>query len=449
MNNKFIKRKRDIRERRKTRVRPIHSTSNSFTHSSTEVTKHDSNSERSSSVHRFQSAKKKPSQFFFSPQTNSQKKQITTMASPKGKTTNKTTSSLLAAAPANDDAKKASLPSPKESNLFLNPASDVDRSWSSDEDSALQKAVVAFLEKKKAKEAAPPNGTTGTCTGVRRNRRAAPVNWTYIASLFPKRGGAECKVQFESLTGVKTVVAQWSKAEDKKVLQLIKIYGASFFCTVRPLRVILRATTRPSVVYAVYRFAFFLTRMARTFLSLSLSLSLSISLSHVTQTTFVSGPRQWSEFARQLPGRTGKQCRERFHNHLNPDIVKNRAWSKQEDRTILKMHIDLGNHWAAISRVLPGRTDNAIKNHWNSFLLVRIEKYLSDVLELEPDEMRDSTNKYMIPPKKLDECFHYIRCVCASSICVTFLVNCCLGNGHTFLTQLLFFVCLATSLQAR
>ena len=66
------------------------------------------------------------------------------------------------------------------------------------------------------------------------------------------------------------------------------------------------------------------------------------------------GAKKWSEIAKHLPGRVGKQCRERWHNHLNPDINKE-AWTYEEDRIILECHMRVGNRWAEMSKHMRGR----------------------------------------------------------------------------------------------
>ncbi|KAL6569482.1 hypothetical protein OROMI_013996 [Orobanche minor] len=80
---------------------------------------------------------------------------------------------------------------------------------------------------------------------------------------------------------------------------------------------------------------------------------------------------KWAEIAEQLPGRMGKQCRERWNNHLNPELNKS-AWTKEEEKTLINAHSVYGNKWSEIAKILPGRSENSVKNHWNCSLKRKI-----------------------------------------------------------------------------
>jgi hypothetical protein len=85
------------------------------------------------------------------------------------------------------------------------------------------------------------------------------------------------------------------------------------------------------------------------------------------------GTKDWGELAANLPGRISKQCRERWHNHLSPSVLK-ADWSPEEDGILIECQEKFGNRWSHMTAFLPGRTDNAIKNRWNSSIKRRLDR---------------------------------------------------------------------------
>ena len=89
-----------------------------------------------------------------------------------------------------------------------------------------------------------------------------------------------------------------------------------------------------------------------------------------------NGPKNWGALADNLPGRISKQCRERWHNHLCPNVNK-MEWTAEEDLILIEHQKKWGNKWSKIAALLPGRTDNSVKNRWNSSLKRRLERISS------------------------------------------------------------------------
>ena len=84
--------------------------------------------------------------------------------------------------------------------------------------------------------------------------------------------------------------------------------------------------------------------------------------------------RKWKEIAEELNARSdlevyrhGRQCRERWNNHLDPTILRN-PFTEEEDIKLFQYYKDLGKKWAEISKKMKNRTENAVKNRFNSLI---------------------------------------------------------------------------------
>ncbi|OHS96390.1 Myb-like DNA-binding domain containing protein [Tritrichomonas foetus] len=134
------------------------------------------------------------------------------------------------------------------------------------------------------------------------------TNWSEYVHYFPGKTGQQVAERWEKVLNPALIKGSWTREEDETIIEFVKQYGT----------------------------------------------------------------KNWTKLATLLPGRIGKQCRERWRNHLDPDVNRD-PWTEEEDNILIEMHEKIGNQWVKIAEYLPGRSDNSIKNRWNSTLKKRLE----------------------------------------------------------------------------
>jgi hypothetical protein len=104
------------------------------------------------------------------------------------------------------------------------------------------------------------------------------------------------------------------------------------------------------------------------------------------------GPHKWDTIALSMPGRSGRQCRDRYRNYLCPGITPD-EWIPEEDNLLLQKYAELGTQWAKISRFFRGRTGTALKNRWNYYVSKNISSAQRQQLSarIPPSQAQEGT----------------------------------------------------------
>ena len=140
-------------------------------------------------------------------------------------------------------------------------------------------------------------------------QNSTSYSWSVLASYFPNKTAPQLAGRWEKVINPQLVKGSWTREEDEQIIRYVQTHG----------------------------------------------------------------DKDWAKLALILKGRTGKQCRERFKNHLDTS-VKHTSWTPEEDNMLIDLHNKYGNAWTKISSFFEGRTDNCIKNRWNSTIKKRLER---------------------------------------------------------------------------
>ena len=158
-------------------------------------------------------------------------------------------------------------------------------------------------------------------------------NWKAIAEIVPDRNHVQCLQRYKKVLKPGLVRGGWTVAEDALLERLVRDEQ-------QKLGVVIANETAPVAVRAAWM-------------------------------------NNWRGVSEQIEGRTPKQCRERWINHLDPSIKKGN-WEPEEDEIILKTQNTLGNKWSMISKLCVGRTENAVKIRFKSLMRAEAKEKRGD-----------------------------------------------------------------------